>query len=90
MSTEINAQSENCDLSCIGGKMRTIAWEIAFQIAPRIYSQEVERKVSTCDFGEAGVHAIKHMFLQMLSACLVKVTVSHQEQTSPRRILVLF
>ena len=83
MSTEKNAQSENCDLSCIWGKMRTIAWEIAFQIAPRIYSQEVERKVSTCDFGEVGVHAIKHMFLQTVSACPVKVTGSHQEQTSP-------
>ena len=29
-----------------------------------------------CDFGEGGIHAIEHIFLQ-------KVSASHKEQTSP-------
>ena len=36
-----------------------------------------------CDFGEGGVHAIEHIFLQKVSASLVKVTASHEEQMSP-------
>ena len=36
-----------------------------------------------CDFGEGEIHAIKHIFLQTVSAGLVKVTVSHERQTLP-------
>ena len=36
-----------------------------------------------CDFGEGGVLAIKHIFLQ-------KVSASHEEQSSSCRTLVLF
>ena len=36
-----------------------------------------------CDFGEGEIHAIKHIFLQAVSAGLVKVTVSHERQTLP-------
>ena len=35
-----------------------------------------------CDFGEGGVHAIKHRFLQ-------KVSAGHEEQSSSGRALVL-
>ena len=41
------AQHESCELSFIGGKMRTIVWETDFQIALRYCSKEVEGKVST-------------------------------------------
>ena len=36
-----------------------------------------------CDFGKREIHAVKHIFLQTVSASLVKVTVSHERQTSP-------
>ena len=35
-----------------------------------------------CDLGERGVHAVKHIFLQRVSAVLMKVTASHEEKTS--------
>ena len=41
-----NAQRESCELSFIGGKMRTIAQETAFQIALRNCSKDVGGKVS--------------------------------------------
>ena len=41
-----NAQHESCELSFIGSKMRTIAWETAFHIALRNCSKEVAGKVS--------------------------------------------
>ena len=39
--------------------MRTVVQETAFQIALRNYSKDGQY---ICDFGEAGVHAIKHIF----------------------------
>ena len=83
-STEKNAQRESCKLSFIWGKMRTIAQETAFQIALRNCSKEVG--------GQPRIHVIlvkgeyvqsSTYFLQKVSASLVKVTVSHEEQTSP-------
>ena len=58
--------------------MRNAAREKAFQIALRNCSREVGGKVSQyiCDFGEGGMHAIKHIFF------LQKVSASHDEQTS--------
>ena len=41
-----NVQCENCELSFFLDKMRTIAWESAFQIALRNYSKEVVGKIS--------------------------------------------
>ena len=41
--------------------MRTVAWEIALQIALRNCSEEVGGK-DICDFGEGRVHAIKYIF----------------------------
>ena len=35
-----------------------------------------------CDFGEGGIHTIKHIFFQKLSA-------SHEKQSSPQRISYL-
>ena len=43
----------------IWDKMRTVVQETAFQIALRNYSKDDQY---ICDFGEAGVHAIKHIF----------------------------
>ena len=63
--------------------MRTVAWEIASQIALRNCSEEVVGKVGIiCDFSEGGT-CIKHTCCQRLAA-------SHEEQTSPLIILVLF
>ena len=60
---EKNAQHENCELSFIWGKMRTIAREMAFQIALRNRSKELGGKGQyICDFGKGGIHAIKHIF----------------------------
>ena len=39
-----NSQSERCELSFIWGKIKTTAWEIAFQIALRNFSEEVGEK----------------------------------------------
>ena len=58
-------QCESCGSSFIWGKMRTIAWETAFLIALKNCSKDVERKgIKIYDFGEGGVHAIKHIFLE--------------------------
>ena len=39
-----NSQCERCELSFIWGKIKTTAWEIAFQIALRNFSEEVGEK----------------------------------------------
>ena len=57
-----NAQRESCGLSFIWGKMRTAPREIAFQIALRNCSKEAGEGQYICDFGEGGVHAMKHIF----------------------------
>ena len=41
------------------------------------------RSVYTCDSGEGGAHAIRHIFFAEVSASHVKVTANHKEQTSP-------
>ena len=43
-----------------------------------------------CDFGEGEVYAIKYIFSHKDSASLVKLSSSHEEQSSPGRVLVLF
>ena len=57
-----DAQCESCKLSFIWDKMRTAAWETALQMALRNSSKKGWGGGSqyTCDFGEDGVHAIKH------------------------------
>ena len=61
-----NARHENCELHFIWGKMKTLAQETAFQIALRNCSKEVgvgwDVLQYMCDFGEGGIHAIKHIF----------------------------
>ena len=65
-------------------KMRTIAWEEAFQIALKKCSKEEGRNVSIYVILMKGkVHATKNTFLQKVSTSLVKVTASHEEQMSP-------
>ena len=50
-------------VSCfIWGKMRTIAQEIASQIALRNCSKELRGSQYVCDFGKGGIQAIKHTF----------------------------
>ena len=82
-----NARHENCELHFIWSKMKTLAQETAFQIALRSRSKETRAGWGVvqymCDFGEGGIHAIKHIFQR-------KVSASHQEQTSPQRNLGLF
>ena len=76
----------SCELaSLIWGKMRTIAQEAAFQIALRKCSKEVRGKVSIYEIlvkGAGYMQSSTH-FLQKVAASLVKVTASHEEQTSP-------
>ena len=58
------------------GKMRTIVLETAFQITLRNSSAEaVGEGQYICDFGEGGVHSIKHLFSK-------KVSTSQEEQRS--------
>ena len=77
------AQHENCELSFIWGKMRTIAWETAFQISLRNCSREVGgRSMLYMTLVKEG-RAVKHTFWQRLAA-------SHEEQMPPLMILVLF
>ena len=69
--------------------MRTVAWEIASQIALRNCSKEVGGKVGIIyDFSEGGVRAVKHTFQQRLAARHEKV--SHEEQILSLMILVLY
>ena len=64
--------------------MRTIAWEAAFQIALRNCSKEVGGKVSIYVILVKGEYMQSSTyFLQKVDDSLVKVTASHEEQTSP-------
>ena len=71
-----NAQHENCELSLIGGKMRTIAQETAFQRALRNCSREAGGRSVLHMILVKGGRAVKHTCWQRLAA-------SHEEQTSP-------
>ena len=63
------------------GKMRTVAEKTAPQIALRDCSEEAGRKGQyICDFGERGIHAIKYIFFQKVSASLMKLFASHEKQ----------
>ena len=77
------AQRESCKLSSIWGKVRTAAWETAPQRAWRSCSKEAGGKASYIyNFGEGGIHAVKHIFFQKVSTSLVNFD-SHKEQSSP-------
>ena len=54
------AQCESCELSFIGGKMRAIDWETAFQGTLRNCSKEVGQKSVLYMISVKGVHAVKH------------------------------
>ena len=84
MFTGKRAWHESCELSFIWGKMRTIARETAFQTALRNCSKEVGGKVSIhVILVKAEYMQLSTYFLQKVSAGVVKVTASHEEQTSP-------
>ena len=63
--------------------MRTVAWEMASQIALRNCSEEVGGKVSIPSILVKGVRVVKHTFWQRLAP-------SPKEQMSLLMILVLF
>ena len=64
--------------------MRTIARETAFQIDLRNCSEEIGGKVSIHVILVTGKYMrLSTCFLQKVSASLVKVTASHEAQTSP-------
>lgn len=68
-----NAQHENCKLSFIRGKMNTAVWEIALQIAEKLFQRAGRGEGQyICDFSEEGLHAIKQIFFQKVSTSLVK------------------
>ena len=79
-----SAQRESCELSFIWGKMKTAGQETASQIALRNCSKEAGGKVSIY------VILVKGEYMQSSTYFLQKVSASHKEQTSPRRILVFF
>ena len=84
LSTKENAQRERCELSFIWGKMRTAARETASQIALRNCSKEAGGKVSIHVILVKGEYMRSSTyFLQKVSASLVQITASHEEQTSP-------
>ena len=72
-----NAQHESCELSFIGGKMKTIARETAIQIALRNYFSEVWGKVSVY------VLLVKGEYMQSNKYSLQQVSASHEESASP-------
>ena len=54
--------------------MRTAAQETAPQIALRNCSKDAEWGCQCiCDFGKGGLHAIRHIFFQKISASLLKL-----------------
>ena len=66
-------QRESCELSFIWGKMRTIVWETAFQIALRNCSKEVEGRSAYMWFGSRHHHEemwcfSRHEKMQQLSS----------------------
>ena len=63
--------------------MRTTAQETAFQIALRNCSREVRGKVSIDVILVKGEYMQSSTHFLQVSASLVKVTASHEEQTSP-------
>ena len=70
--------------------MRTRAREAAFRRALQNRSQEAAGSVRvSVALVEGEVHADTHAFLRKFAASLVKVTASHEEQTSPGRMLAL-
>ena len=71
-------QNEDCSL----GDSRSDSLETARE-------RQWGRSVYIRDFSEGGVHAIKRIFVQKVSAGLWNFA-SHEEQLSPWRILVLF
>ena len=64
--------------------MRTIAWKTAFQLALRNCSKEVGGKVSINEILMKGEYIQSSTyFFPKVSASLMKVTASHEEQMSP-------
>ena len=76
-------QCESCELSFVWGKIRTRAWETAFQMALKNCSQDKSRKVQCYVWPQwRGVHITKHTSCQRLVA-------PHKVQMSLVKILAL-
>ena len=71
------------ELSFICSEMKTIALEAAFQRALRTAPKRQEEGQCICAFGEGGGTRNQARILQKVAAGLLKVTASHEEQTSP-------
>ena len=67
---------ESCALSFIWGKMKTIAQEAAFQMAPKTRSKELGRCQCICEFCKGEVSCNQAHVLE-------KVTARHEEQMLP-------
>ena len=63
--------------------MRVIIWEAAFQTALKYCSKETGKWQCIDDKGEGGGECSQAHILQKFAAGLMKVTTSHEEQTSP-------
>ena len=81
MPTKKNAQHENCELFYLGQSQDYSPGDIISDSSEKLLQRGRREGQYICDFGEEGVHAIKHIFfLQKVSASLVKVTASHEER----------
>ena len=72
LSMEEHAQHESCELSFIWGKMRTVAWETASQIALRTALKRKWGSQFICNFGEGRYvyHFGRVLLLITRSSCL--------------------
>ena len=62
MSTKKHAQYESCEITFTWHKMRTVAWEIALQIALKNCSKEVVWEGQYIILVNGEFSAIKHLF----------------------------
>ena len=78
-----NIQCGSRELRFLGDKMRTIAWEAAFQIALRNCSKEVWVRSVYTDFRAGGGACNQAHILEKICYYFMKTAASHKEQTSP-------
>ena len=75
-----HAQREGCDSSFIWGTMRSAAQETAPQIPLRgCFKKSGGDGQRVWDFGEGGMHAITHVFLQKVSASCEETVITMKE-----------
>lgn len=79
---------ESCELSFIGGDMRTSAQETAPELALRNCFKEAKGWSVYMWFCEGRIHTIKHTFFVEIFYWSHEASASHLKQSSPWRILV--